>query len=145
MEVEENFGEFNLAMVANAETVMAVRDEPVPSSWILLDCQSTCHIVKKKGLLKNIQPCRPTTMYSQAGKSAINQKGMLGTLESYLYEEVIANILSLYQLAKKYRITFDSANGNCFVVHKGKNEKVVFKPSKEGLYYHDMKLSLIHI
>ena len=60
-------------------------------------------------------------------------------LESYLYEEGIANILSLYQLAKKYRITFDSADGNCFIVHKGSSDKVIFRPSKEGLYYHDMK------
>ena len=44
----------------------------------------------------------------------------------------------MYQLAKKYRITFDSAAGNCFIVHKGEHEKVIFKPSKEGLYYHNM-------
>ena len=50
VEVEEDFGEFNLATVVNAEKVMTGRDEPVPSSWILLDCQSTCHIVKKKVL-----------------------------------------------------------------------------------------------
>ena len=86
-----------------------------------------------------IKSSRSATMYSQGGKSTITKKGMLGTLESYLYVEGIANILSLYQLAKKYRITFDSANGNCFIVDKGPSEKVVFKSSKEGLYYHDMK------
>ena len=58
-------------------------------------------------------------MYSQGGKSTINQNGKLGMLASYLYKEGIANILSLYQLLKKYRLTFDSEKGNCFVVHKG--------------------------
>ena len=119
VEVDNDLGDFNLATVANHETVMAGRDEPVPASWILLDCQSTCHIVKKRGLLKNIKPCCPATMYSQSGMSTINHTGMLGMLESYLYEDGITNILSLYQLAKKYQITFDSEDGNCFVVHKG--------------------------
>ena len=122
-EDDDEFGEFNLATVANHEKVLAGRDDPVPESWILLECQSTCHIVKKRGPLKNIKPCRPVTMHSHAGKSTINHKGMMGTLESYLYEDGIANILSLYQLAKKYRITFDSEGGNCFVVHKGPNDK----------------------
>ena len=35
------------------------------------------------------------------------------------------------------------------MVHKGKNEKVVFKPSKQGLYYNDMKgsneVSMAHV
>ena len=35
------------------------------------------------------------------------------------------------------------------MVHKGKSEKVVFKPSKQGLYYHDMKgskeVSMAHV
>ena len=55
----------------------------------------------------------------------------------------------LYQLAKKYQITFDSEDGNCFVVHKGPSDKVVFRPSKEGFYYHDMKgsnkVSMAHV
>ena len=87
--------EFNLATIATKEKVMAARDEPVPENWILLDSQSTCNIVKTKGLLKNIKSSRPATMYSQGGKSTITKKGMLGTLESYMYEEGIANILSL--------------------------------------------------
>ena len=78
-------------------------------------------------------------MYSQAGKSTINLKGKLGTLELYLYEDGIANILSLFQLSKKYRITFDRVEGNCFVEHEGPYDKVVFRPSKEGLYYLNME------
>ena len=49
VEVDEDFGGFNLTTVANHEEVLAGRYEPVPASWILLDCQSTCHIVKKRG------------------------------------------------------------------------------------------------
>ena len=115
------------------------KSSPVPESWILLDSQSTCNVVKDKKLLKDLQPCHPATMYSQAGKNTTNQKGKLGTLYSYLYEGGIANILSLCQLSKKYRITFNSEEGNCFVVHKGGYDKVIFQPSKEGLYYLDME------
>ena len=56
--------EFNLATIATNEKVMTARDEPVPENWILLDSQSTCNIIKTKGLLKNIKSSRPATMYS---------------------------------------------------------------------------------
>ena len=148
-EDESDSGEFMLTTVANHETVLAGRDEPVPKSWIPLDCQSTCHVVKSKELLKNIKPCRPATMYSQTGKRTINPKGMMGMLKSYLYEDGIANTLSLFQLSKKYRITFDSEEGNCFVVHKGPYDKVIFRPIMEGLYYLDMdgsnKVLMAHV
>ena len=48
------------------------------------------------------------------------------------YEDGIANILSLNNVKKKYRVTYDSATYDCFEVHKDEGTKHVFMPSKKG-------------
>lgn len=59
-----------------------------------------------------------------------------GVGEVYFHSKSIANVLSFSKIAKLYRITFDNSVGNCFVVH-GKNRKVLFRRSANGLFYHD--------
>ena len=54
----------------------------------------------------------------------------------YFHSKSIANVLSFSKISKLYRITFDNSVGNCFVVH-GKNRKVLFRRSANGLFYHD--------
>ena len=43
-------------------------------------------------------------------------------------------VFSLHLLAKKHRITYDSAKEDAFIVHQ-KDRKTKFKASKNGLYY----------
>jgi len=65
----------------------------------------------------------------------MTQKGDLrgyGTVWYYLGG--IANILSLYNTQKKHRITFNSADGTRFTVHKEDGSTCVFTPSKKGRY-----------
>jgi len=74
----------------------------IPKSWMLLDSQSTVDVFLSKNA-------------SQTGKVSVTQKEDLrgyGTV--WYYPEGIANILSLYNVQKKHRITFDSANGTRF-------------------------------
>ena len=63
----------------------------------------------------------------------------IGDLPGYgtvwFYEDGIANILSLNNVKKKYRVTYDSTAYDCFEVHKADGTKRVFKPSKKGLFY----------
>ena len=54
--------------------------------------------------------------------------------------EGIANILSLANVRKIFRVTFDSDKGNVFSVYM-KNKTVEFKQSKEDLYFHDVRTS----
>jgi len=39
---------------------------------------------------------------------------------------------------EKYRVTFDSKNGNKFVVHKADGSSRIFTESKQGLYYYEV-------
>ena len=53
----------------------------------------------------------------------------------WVYEDGIANILSLSRVKEKFRVTYDSDNGNKFVVHLKNGLKQTFSQSKAGLYY----------
>ena len=53
----------------------------------------------------------------------------------WYYEAGIANILSLNNVKKKYRVTYDNTASDCFEVHRADSTKHVFKPSKKGLFY----------
>jgi len=109
----------------------------IPDSWILLDSQSTVDVFMNKKLLKNVHDARkPLSLHCNAGVATLNKLGDLagyGTV--WYYEDGIANILSLNNVKKKYRVTYDSTASDCFEVHRADGTKRVFKPSKKGLFY----------
>jgi len=75
-----------------------LQDKPgIKASWILLDSQSTVDMFSKKRLLTNIRDSKyALTMYCNAGKAIITQKGDLkGYRSVWYYPEGIANISSL--------------------------------------------------
>ena len=69
---------------------------------------------------------------------------MKGDLRGYgtvwYHPDGIAKILSLNNVRKKHRVTFDSGNTEeqGLVVHKNDGSKRIFRPSKKGLYYSDV-------
>ena len=115
----------------------------IPKSWILLDSRSTVDVFS----ITNIRESKCVlTLHCNAGKVSVTQKGDLrgyGTV--WYYPDGIANILSLYNIQKKHRITFDSADGTGFTVHKEDGSTRVFKPSKKGLFYSDVKSDMVLI
>jgi len=78
----------------------------IPSSWILLDSQSTVDMFSNKKLLTNIRDSKRTlTLYCNAGKAIINQKGDLkGYGSVWYYPQGITNILSLRNIEKKHKV-----------------------------------------
>ena len=55
----------------------------------------------------------------------------------------MAKILSLQNVAKKYRVTYNSHREDAFIVHMGKNKKLKFSPSPKSLYYLNVALKKI--
>ena len=112
----------------------------VPRSWILLDNQSTVDVFHNAGLLKNVRENGSSLdIHCNAGVASTS---MVGDLPGYgtvwYHPKGIANILSLSRVkARGYRVTYDSWEGNEFVVHKTDGTARVFKESKRGLYYMD--------
>jgi len=111
----------------------------IPASWLLLDNQSTVDVVKNGKLLRNIRTVNHhMCIHCNAGNVWTNQQGDLpGYGVVWYLPKAIANILSLHNVASRYRVVYDSAQGNKFIVTKEDGTKKVFNQSKHGLYYLD--------
>ena len=112
----------------------------ISQDWVLLDNQSTVNVFSNQKLLKNIhKTTRTMTIKCNAGVTTTN---MIGEMPGYPGEiwynpRGIANILSVANVQKHYRITYDSANGEGFIVHKSDGTQRLFKESEKGLFYLD--------
>jgi hypothetical protein len=119
----------------------------IQKSWILLDSQSMVDLFSNKKLITTIRESKSVlTLYCNPGKVSMTQKGDLcgyGTV--WYYSEGIANILSLYNVQRKHIITFDSIDGTGFTVHEEDGTTRVFKPSKKGLFFSDVKSDVVLI
>ena len=73
------------------------------------------------------------------GKSTRTYKRGLvpGYRDVWLNRNSPANILSLARVKEKFRVTYDSKNGNSFAVHTTKGI-LLFIQHPSGLYYHDL-------
>ena len=113
----------------------------VPKSWILLDNQSTVDVFHNADLLANIRESKGhLDIHCNAGVASTNLVGELpgyGTV--WYHPKGIANILSLSRLKARagFRVTYDSKNGNEFVVEKPDGTTRTFKQSERGLYFMD--------
>jgi Cadherin prodomain like len=87
-------------------------------------------------LLQNIRTVdQQIFIHCNAGTRCTNQQGELpgfGTI--WYFPAAIANILFCSDVARRYRVKFDSCEGNKFVVYKPEGERV-FQVSTPGLYY----------
>jgi len=112
-----------------------------------LDSQSTVDIFSNKKLLTNIWDSKRTlTLYCNAGKAIITQKGDLKGYGSVgYYPQGIANILSLRNVENEHKVMYDSSMKTRFVVHKADGNNHVFMPSKKGLYFSGVKNDTAHV
>jgi hypothetical protein len=82
--------------------------------------------------------CIFTAIHCNAGIAIVQTVGDLpGYGMVWFYPDGIANILSLALVQKQFRVTYDSKNGNEFVVHN--QHKRRFAMSSWGLFYCNMQ------
>ena len=108
---------------------------------ILLDSQSTMDIFCNDKFVDEVKESEQTlTLHSNGGKLESNQVATIQGLSNIAWfnRNAVTNILSLKNVGKKYRVTYDSRDAT-FVVHRSKHglPDMHFKMHKSGLHvYH---------
>ena len=115
----------------------------VNPDWILLDSQYTISLFYNDKLLSNIREYEKGQEKLCYCNGGIQDSNMIGDLQGfgivYFNPQSIANILSLAEVVKSRRVTFDSKKGNKFRVFGGGRNMITFRQSEKGLYFWDVK------
>jgi hypothetical protein len=112
----------------------------LPESWLLLDNQSTVHLVKQKSLLSKIRrTSEQLTLATNGGELITNKVGEFAPFgEVWFCDQAVTNILSLGLLVSNgYRVCFDS-DTNCFNLYLNNGTILSFKHHESHLYYVDL-------
>jgi len=120
--------------------VLTQRYKSIPHTWILADSCSSVDIFSSRHLLRGIHKVdTPLSLHCNAGTIKISEQGYLGDYPEpvWFHPDGIANILSLHNLTKHYKITMDSEADNNMTLHKTDGTSLCFKPSHNGLYHID--------
>lgn len=111
----------------------------IPSTWILLDNQSTIDVFCEASLLTNVHKVTDQmTIHCNAGQVHTNYVGNFGVYGDVWYcEDGIANILSFANMLRKgYSIAYNQCD-NTFQVEKSSVPFMTFHQSPSGLFYCD--------
>jgi len=120
--------------------------ESIDPLWILCDNVSTVGIIKNRNMVTDIRVTNNPIEITGIGGQPIQIKH-IGDLRGYgtvyHHPDVAANILSFYNLSKRFKsVTYDNNKKDAFIVERNDGSKMEFIPSKEGLYHYDFKLSI---
>jgi hypothetical protein len=111
----------------------------IPSNWKLLDSRSTIDVFQCSDLLENIhQSTTSMDIHSNSGMTTTNLVGEYPGYGHVLYDpNGIANVLLMSQMVGRgYTVTYDSADGNAFIVKNPTGDHYgTFRQSPRGLYY----------
>jgi hypothetical protein len=108
---------------------------------VLLDSQSTMDLVFNKSLVQTISKSDSTMrLQSNGGKMILTKKAKVScySVDMWYSKCAITNIITLKNIIKQYRVTYDSAEIGSFVVHqehKGR-PNMEFQMHKSGLHYY---------
>ena len=111
----------------------------VNKNWVLLDSQSNINQVCNPAMLTNIRRAwSPSKIHCNARSTGSMLEGSFGSITVKHSPYRIANVLLLNKAKQRHRVTYNSKDcGGVFQVHTNKGI-VEFKPSAQGLHYHDV-------
>jgi hypothetical protein len=128
----------------NHPAVLLTKEEErqtINSNLVLLDSQSTVGLFPNPAHVQNIRAAKkPIQVHCNKGTMATTKEADFGDTPVYFYSCGIANVLSLYRLGKKFRVTYNSRDcgGGVFQVCTKKGI-VEFKLTPKGLHALNLK------
>ena len=131
---------FQGVQYAFVQKLIQGRTDIISINWLLLDTGSTFSSLCNGGMLTNIVECSPMTSYTNGGQLVYHKKGPLAVMpdvEAYFSPDAIANIVSMKDIIRNYRVTMDSTIENTIVVHMP-GHGLKFVGCGNGLYYLDI-------
>ncbi len=107
---------------------------------VLLASQSTVNLFTNPEHVCNIRPAiNPINVHCNKGTLTTNEEADFGDTPVYFDGRCMANVLSLYRLGKKFKVTYNSTDcGGVFKVNT-KQGIVEFKPTTNGLHALNLK------
>jgi hypothetical protein len=79
---------------------------PISLDLLLLDSQSMVHLFSQPDHVQNIRPATtPIRVHCNKGTLETTQEADFGNIPVYFDSRGIANVLSLYQLGQKFKVT----------------------------------------
>ena len=120
--------------------------DPINKDWCILDSQSTCDCFCSGKYLQNIRQINQSIVIRC--NSGVRTTNWVGDLPGYpqpvwFDKGGIANIISLKNCEKFFKVTYDSEDNNGFVVtHRTNGSVRHFHQSRKVLHYLDLSKQL---
>ena len=112
-----------------------------PTTWLLLDSCSTTNLICNKNWLHNIHDDGTSiTIRCNARTVLLTQKGYFGSYPEPVWfnPHGIANIMSLHNVTKYFRVNMDTDAEKAILLHKDDGHAMRFIPTGKGLYHHNL-------
>jgi hypothetical protein len=120
-------------------TQLPSRHELIPSSWLLLDSQSTVSVFKNPNFLSNIRRSNSQLKVHTNGGTQISS--LVGDIKNFgpvwYNPDSLANIFSITAVCKLCCITMDLSVEAALCVHRSDGSIMNFIEYRLGLYHHD--------
>ena len=134
-------GDASIMHVGN--TILADAAEAgIDENWCLLNNQLTCNTFINGKYLSNIKDApdgKYLRVHFNAGVTHINKVGDIPGYSDHVWYNPngISNIMYLGLVQKNHPATYNNLYGNEFFIHSP--QRPIFKMTKAGLFYHDMR------
>jgi len=137
--------EVQTALATFHDTLAVIKIEINPM-WILCKNESIVDIIKNRQMISNIRKSKYPIRLKRIEGNTIEvneERDLLGYGVVYYNAQITANVLSFFNMAKKFKsLIYDNNKKDAFIVTREDGSTFEFVPSYKGLYYYDFNNSV---
>jgi hypothetical protein len=114
-----------------------LQNSTISTIWILINSCSSVNMFANAEVLHDIKPINnPINIHCNASTVSVSKTGLFCDYPEWVWfnPQGIANILSLDNISKHYRVTMDTNISNSIALHCKDGSLILFSPCSKGLY-----------